>query len=325
MRYLFALTVTLFITFGAAAASVVYVVDQNSGIQQFSLPLTSSSTPNFTLPATKPNAVAVDAAGDVAVAQLNGTVKFYTAPVTGSSTAAASFLTPAGATSILAVRFNAAGDLFVAPYGTNVYRYSPPFSNASTPVQTITGGFAGARGLSFDASGNLYISDNGGSTLSRIAMFTPPYTAAPLLTTYVSAVFERNAISGSQLFVADSSSPGQVAAYNLPITGTSTPAFAITNGINQPAAPDFDAGGNLHVANYGTHSVLVYNAPYSASSAPVVTTVVNPATAVLLGLAIGSGTAGGGGVTPPSGVPALSTVGLVILASALALLALRGR
>lgn len=323
MRYLFVLTAVLFLAFGASAASVAYVVDQNGGLQQFSLPLTPSSTPNFTLAATIPDVAAVDASGNVAYGQLNGTIKFVPAPVTGSSTPTASFLTPAGAAPILAIRFNAAGDLFVAPNGTNVYRYSPPFSNASTPVQTITGGFSGARGLSFDAAGNLYISDNGSGALSRIAAFAPPYSAAPTVTPLVSGVFERNAVSGSQLFVADSTSPGRVAVYNLPVTGSSTPAFSITNGINQATATDVDASGNLLVTNYGNHSVAVYSAPYSSSSSPVTITSINPPTAALLGLAVGSGTAGGGGPTP--GVPALSAVSLAILAAALALAAVRAR
>src|SRR5258706_4243140 len=288
-----------------AAQQVLYVGNDNSpgGVQQFTLPISGSSTPNFTFAANNTTSVAVNAAGSVAIGDFLGNLQFSTAPISGASTPSASFANGAGPNTG-ALLFNPAGDLFASTFGATVNRFTAPFTNASVPSQPITAvGLTASSGLALDASQNLYVGDSGGPG-SSIFVFAPPYTAFTVHTPAVAgAAYRKIAISGSQLFVANvNPGNGSVDVYNLPLTNASAPAFSITTGVNAPEAVTFDAGGNLHVGNLGGSNVLVYSGPFSAGSAPVTTM---PDAVNIFGISIGPGSAGP--------VPAFWIAGLVAL------------
>ena len=169
----------------------LYVGNDNSPgqILQYTLPITSTSTPTVTIAADNVTCLAVDAAGNLWI---------FNAPLTSASTASATFnngLT-VGNGQIL---FNSAGDLFAATEDTSVNLFTPPLSSASTVSQTITdASITSAIGAALDASGNLIVSNG-----NNLAVFAPPFTAAPTVTPTVTGAFYRKiAISNSQLFVA---------------------------------------------------------------------------------------------------------------------------
>ncbi|HXH95393.1 MAG TPA: hypothetical protein VNN25_27705 [Thermoanaerobaculia bacterium] len=292
----------------AQAQQVLWVGNDNvaGGSQQYALPISGSSTPNFTVVSSNVVAMAQDGSGNLVMGDFLGQLKFFTAPLSGASTASATFANGAGPNTGQ-FAFTPTGDFFVGTVGTAVNKFTHPFSNASTPSQVITtAGMTSAIGVALDAAQNMYISDAGGSG-SSIFVLAPPYTGAPIHTPAISGKFYRKvAVSGTQLFVADvSGTTGRVDVYNLPITAVSAPAFSITNGTNTPETVALDVSGNLYVGNLGNSTVTVYSSPFSAASAPVTTMAAAGAPAIF-GIAIGST------VGSPS-IPAIGHLGLMAL------------
>lgn len=301
----------------AKAQQVLWVGNDNvaGGSQQYTLPISGSSTPNFTVVSSNVVAVAQDGSGNLVMGDFLGQLKFFTAPLSGASTASATFANGAGPNTG-EFAFTPAGDFFVGTVGTAVNKFTHPFSNASAPSQVITtAGMTSAIGVALDAAQNMYISDGGGSG-SSIFVLAPPYTGAPIHTPAISGKFYRKvAVSATQLFVADvSGATGRVDVYNLPLTAVSAPAFSITSGTNTPEAVALDASGNLYVGNLGNSTVTVYSSPFSAASAPV-TTMTAAGSPSIFGIAIGST------VGSPS-VPAFSRMGLMALCALLMVIGL---
>jgi hypothetical protein len=296
----------------AKAQQVLWVGNDNvgGGSQQYTLPISGSSTPNFTIASNNVVCMAQDGTGNLVMGDFSGQLKFFPAPLSGASTASATFANGAGPNDGQIV-FNPSGDFFVSTDSATVNKFTHPFSNASTPSQAITtAGMTSAIGVALDAAQNMYISDGGGSG-SSIFVLAPPYTGAPIHTPAISGKFYRKiAVSPTQLFAADvSGATGRVDVYNLPITAASAPAFSITTGTNTPEAVALDASGKLYVGNLGNSTVTVYSSPFSAASAPV-TTMTAAGSPSIFGIAIGSS------VGSPS-IPAISHLGLMALCALL--------
>lgn len=270
----------------------LYVGNDNPAaqIEQFTIPITATSTPNFTLTAGG-NVVSLglDATGDLAVGLLNGNLQFFPAPLSGTSTATATF-SNGGATNNGQIAFMSSGGFWAANVSNRVNRFNPPFSNASTPAAFVTDpGMVSDIGVAIDAAQNLYIANAGAGTTSNLYVYAPPYTGTPIITPPVAATAYRKAtVSATQLFVCSiAGATGRVDVYTLPITATSTPAFAITTGMNIPEAVALDAAGNLYVGDLGDSTVRVYTPPFSATSAPTVALTVGPSPFAIFGIAIG--------------------------------------
>ena len=241
------------------------------GIRQFNLPISSSSSPNFTIPLDGVISLDVDANGNIAAGDLAGNIRIYTPPFTGSSVPSASF-SIGGGTGAYQLAFTPSGDLWVAST-SQVHQFKHPLSNSSTPAQLIVAPAFGALGLAFDAAQNLYVTN--ASSTSTVLVYAPPYTGAPVSTAVANGLYRKLAVSGSQRFVATAGpGTGRVDVYTLPIASNATPAFSITTGTNLPETATFDTYGNLYVGNLGNSSVTEYNAPFSASSSPVTTLTI---------------------------------------------------
>jgi len=302
----------------------LYVVNavQPSGVLQFNLPLTATTTPNFLIawnspgatPAydgrpNSPGSVAVDAGGNLAVGDRAGYVQFFMAPISGTSVPSAVLNADASVPSAFAVSrdvaqmaFTSAGDLWLAAraYSGSVNAFSRPFSNASVPSAFVTAAsMTLAVGTAFDAAQNLYVADtktgtdvtcsSGAGSCSRLLVYVPPYTGAPITTPDVPVVFPppppnvvhlfaesyvRIAVSETQLFAAwfpampASPTFGRVDVFNLPITAASTPAFSLVSGVKFPLTLALDPSGNLYIGNGGDSTVTVYSPPITSASVP---------------------------------------------------------
>jgi len=270
----------------------LYVGNDNPAaqIEQFTIPITATSTPNFTITAGG-NVVSLglDANGNLAVGLLNGNLQYFPAPLSGTSTATATF-SNGGATNNGQIAFMSSGGFWAANVANRVNRFNPPFSNASTPAAFVTDpGMVSDIGVGIDAAQNLYIANAGGGNVSNLYVYAPPYTGAPIITPGVaSTAYRKLAISATQLFVCSiTGATGRVDVYTLPITATSAPAFAITTGMNFPEGLALDAAGNLYAGNVGDSTVKVYAPPFSATSAPTVALTVGPAPFPIFAIAVG--------------------------------------
>ncbi len=145
-----------------------YVANDNAGAQilQFNLPLTRSTTSNFTMTATN-NVVSLglDANGDLAAGLLNGSINFFTAPLTGASTPTATFSNGGASNN---------GQLAWANGSGRVDVYNLPITAASTPVFALSTGVNTPEGLALDPAGNLYIGNLSDAT---VTVYSAPITA----------------------------------------------------------------------------------------------------------------------------------------------------
>jgi hypothetical protein len=306
----------------AAAQQHLYVGNDNvaGGVQQYTIPVSNSSTPNFTVAANSVLSMAINATGGMVVGELGGTLKYFNPPLSGASVPAATF-SNGGASSNGQNAFLPSGDFFAATSNTKVNRFSPPFTNSSTPTQTITAAGAAFIGLGLDSAQNLYLSNAGG--VSNLYVYAPPYTGTPIITPAIpSAAYRQLAIIGSQLFVTDVSGTfGKVDVYNLPLTVASTPAFSITNGVNTPEGAAADLSGRLYIGNLSNATVTVYTAPFSAASAPVATVTAGSGSFAIFGIATDNAASIAPGTVPAIGREAL--IALFALLMVIGLLASR--
>jgi hypothetical protein len=286
----------------ASAQQQLYVGNDNpaGGVQQFNLPVGASTTPNVTIASPNVVAVDVDSHGTLALADFAGNLKVFSRPLATASTPSASFKNGAASNDGQIV-FTQAGDFFAATVGNRVNFFTHPFSNASTPSLSITNAaMVSVIGATLDAAQNLYLGNagvgsavtcsSGAGSCSNLLIYASPYTAAPIVTPPVaSAAYRKAAVGATQLFIASvAGTLGRVDVYNLPITATSVPAFAITTGVNAPEGLAVDAAGPLYVGNLSDATVAVYAPPFSALSAPTVTLKVSTGAYAIFGIAIGN-------------------------------------
>lgn len=291
----------------------LYVGNDNAGAQilQFNLPLTSSTTSNFTMTATN-NVVSLglDANGDLAAGLLNGSINFFPAPLSGASVPSATF-SNGGASNNGQLAFLNTGDLWAATVSNKVNRFNTPFSNASVPAAFVTDpGMVSDIGVAFDPAQNLYIanagtgnaaacagtSQSGGGCGSNLYVYAPPYTGAPIITPNVinfpfagnSTAYRKLAVNATRLYAGSvANPPGRVDVYNLPITAASTPAFALSTGVNTAEGLALDPAGNLYIGNLSDATVTVYSAPITANSVPSLIFKVSTGAFAIFGIAVG--------------------------------------
>ena len=289
----------------------LYVGNDNTPGQvlQFTLPLTMSTTSNFAIASNNVVAVAIDAAGNLAVGDNAGHLQFYTAPLSGASVPAATF-NNGTATNNGQIAFTGS-DFAVATVSNRVNGFTHPFSNASTPSQFVTDpGMVSDIGTAFDPAQNLYISNAGtgsaaacagtlspgGGCGSNIYVYAPPYTGAPIITPNVinfpfasaRTTYRKIAVSATRLYAASvAEAQGRVDVYNLPITAASVPAFSLQSGVNTPEGLALDAAGNLYIGNLTDATITVYSAPITAGSVPSLIYKVSTGAFAIFGIAIG--------------------------------------
>ncbi len=258
------------------------------GISQYTLPLTATSTINFTFSLAN----AVDAVfghnGNLLAADNAGHLFEFTMPLSATSAPAASF-TNGTSNSNGQLVVTPAGNLIAATQTATLNVFAPPFSSSSTPTTAITSTtITTGIGAALDAAANLYVS-NAVSTGSNLSVFPPPYASATVTTPAVpGTLYRKIAISSTQLFVTSvSSGAGRLDVYNLPLSAGSMPAFSITTGVNAPEAVALDAGGHLYVGNAGDTTVVRYSPPFTAASVPDVTVKVSTGTFAIFGIAVG--------------------------------------
>jgi hypothetical protein len=237
------------------------------GVSVYAFPFTASSTALYTVSngLVSPGDVAVDSAGDMAVCDGANPVRYYTAPLSSSSTVAATL-----ATECSTAAFDANRALYVPTQGPAVNVYAQPITSAEVPT-TITNGITDALSVAFDASGRLYVGDDGGTT--GVHVYTPPYSGAPAFTVPCcpagGVALRGIAVDASgDLFVAELFT-SKIWVFTAPLSAASTSAFQLT-GVTTPEDMVFDASGKLYVVDNNDGSLKIYMPPFSGTSMPTV-------------------------------------------------------
>ena len=199
------------------------------------------------------NGITIDSANNVYVLEVvnalnNTTLKKFNQSGTLLTSFAATDGTPnLYADEGLAVRPN--GNILGVDQGGAVLEFDPN----GTPVRTFgVGNLSFPVGIALDGSGNSYVANSGGTTISKFAAdgtFT-----SNLVTTNLSGP-EGVAIRGGSLYVTNAVGD-DVSVFNL-LNGSFQQS--ITGSMDTPVGIGFDSAGNFYVANPGDTTISKFN------------------------------------------------------------------
>jgi sugar lactone lactonase YvrE len=209
---------------------------------------------------SNPTWLAFDHTGNLFVASAFTSGLWEFAP---GGTAPTAYLSGTNSPRVLA--FDASGNLFVSNAGgNNVTEYAP---GATAPTATLTG-LNIPIGIAFDHAGNLFVANLGNDTISVFTPGSTTPTSMPLTDPTLNGGY-----AGALAFDAN----GNLFAINGDNTvsefapGSTTPTATLT-GLATPTDLNFDAAGNLYVANFNGGTVSEF-APGSTTPTATLTGV----------------------------------------------------
>jgi len=194
-----------------------------------------------------PDGVAVDAAGNVYVADFyNNAVKKIPAGGGSPVIIGSGFSLPTG------VAVDAAGNIYVADNGNNDVKKIP--SGGDTPV-VIGSGFTGLNGIAVDVLGNVYVTENFRGTPPEqstfVVMEIPIASGTPVtLSTAFSLPTGVAVDAAGNVYVADE---GAGTVDKIPAGGGAP--VTLSSGFNTPFGVAVDAAGNVYVGDYNNKPV----------------------------------------------------------------------
>jgi DNA-binding beta-propeller fold protein YncE len=211
-----------------------------------------------------PWGVAVDAAGDVFVADLGiGQVKEIVA-VNGSIPANPTILTlGSGFNSPSGVAVDAAGDVFVADEANNAVKEivavdgSIPATNPT--INVLSSGFNAPEGVAVDAAGDVLVADNANSAVKEIVAVNGSIPANPIILTLGSGFYGPSGVAvdaAGDVFVANTSfsEVDEILAVNGSIPANPT-INVLGSGFTGPSGVAVDAAGDVFVVDTSTSEV----------------------------------------------------------------------
>jgi streptogramin lyase len=197
-----------------------------------------------------PYGVAVDASGNVYVADEQGSAVKEMPPGCATSTCVttlgAGFLFPTS------VAVDSSGNVYVADYGNSAVKEMTPGCATSTCVTTLGGGFVNPQGVAVDSSGNVYVADYGNNAVKEM---TPNCTSSscvtPLGAGFVSPA-EVAVDASDNVYVTDGQNNGAVKEMTPDCTSSSCVTM-LGGGFNLPFGVAVDGSGNIYVGDTGNY------------------------------------------------------------------------
>jgi sugar lactone lactonase YvrE len=183
----------------------------------------------------EPFGAAVDAAGDVFVADNNNNAVKEILPDGTTKTLGSGFANPNG------VAVDSAGDVFVADNGNDAVKEILP----NGTVKTIGSGFFLPQGVAVDAAGDVFVADRSSDAIKEVL----PNGAVQAIGSGFSAPYGVAVDAFGDVFVADTFN--NAVKEVLPGGAIQT----IGSGFNEPTSVTLDAAGDVFVADYGDNAI----------------------------------------------------------------------
>ena len=211
---------------------------------------------------THPEGLAVAPNGDVYVATFDGSKKIFVYNENGGLLRT---LTVNSSGFLLGLGFNSAGAFLVIDFGAGkVLKVDPNTGGASDFITLASPGSSGLNALTFDAAGNVYVSDSFNGAVWKTGPsggtgLTTPWVQNALLTTTGDPPFGANGLAFNKaqntLFVANT---GNDTIVQIPVTGGSpgTPTTFV-NSINGADGLIIDDQDNIWVAANQSDEIVV--------------------------------------------------------------------
>ncbi|HWG75152.1 MAG TPA: putative Ig domain-containing protein [Acidimicrobiales bacterium] len=285
-----------------ASGAHLFVVNSNNAVTEYALPLTPGPTADNAAPIAtisgaatglnNPFGIGLDPAGDIFVANTASVTEY--APGANGNVAPIAVLAGAntGITSPDSVAVHA-GVLLVSDASGKILEYPLPLPAGSTltspdntaPVVTVAGpasGLSTPTGMVFDSSGNLFVANNGNSSVTGYAPSQYATTGDP--TPYITIAGTNTGLAGVN-FIAllNPTAPTPLTAINgplptatqgkpysqqLPITGGTGPyTWSVTPGSTLPAGLTLSSAGVLS-GTPTTQSTTSFSVTVTDSSTP---------------------------------------------------------
>ena len=247
-------------------------VTLNAGTAYTLTPASTGGAATFTVSPALPAGLSIDGATGI----ISGTPAAYTAAanyvVTGTNVSGSSTFT-------INITVN---QLPVLAYSPNSYTFTVGTALPSTIIPTNTGGAVAVtgfgtgtalgapgnnpQGIAFDASGNLYVANNGGRIKRYLNATGTPATVGPTFNLPVGLVFD----AAGNSYILDNGT-GTIIKVN---SGGTAVAFASPT-FTDPSAIAMDAGGNLFVTDY-TNNTITALTPAGTVFLTISTNLSNP-------------------------------------------------
>ena len=197
-----------------------------------------------------PYGVAVDASGNVYVADEQGSAVKEMPPGCATSTCVttlgAGFLFPTS------VAVDSSGNVYVADYGNSAVKEMTPGCTTSSCVTTLGGGFDDPQGVAVDSSGNVYVADYGNNAVKEMTAELPSSSCVtPLGAGFVSPA-EVAVDASDNVYVTDGQNNGAVKEMTPDCTSSSCVTM-LGGGFNLPFGVAVDGSGNIYVADTGNY------------------------------------------------------------------------
>jgi sugar lactone lactonase YvrE len=246
-----------------SSISKIWVVSSTGSVHSFTA-AGAASTPTITSGLNGPYACAIDASGNLYVANLSAN------NVTKYSPSGALLLTISGSMSgPEGVAVDAAGKIYVANQFSNSITTYTASGARTTP--TITAGISAPYGVAVDATGNIYVAN---TNQSNVLIFGSSGALEQTITTGISYP-EGLAVDVSGKIYVSNAGNNTLTTYT-PNGVQTTPT--ISSGLSSPRGIAVDFQGNIYLANSNHNEVSIY----SSTGAPVSTISENNAYGVAL-------------------------------------------
>jgi sugar lactone lactonase YvrE len=258
-----------------------------------------ASSPSTTLRSLGPT---LFVGNDNATTATSNTLTSYPLPSTGNvKPTSTTHLPPTTFATLVALAFGPSGDLWVASTKASISAYGPTqvaTGGAQSPAITITGATGainGADDAAFDTSGNMWVSNWFGHSITEFAAADIKASGSVVPTVTISTV--ATDLAGLQKIAFDNSgnlwaSNGtfskvmEFTAAQLKTGGAIAPAVVMGGtAFSSPIGLAFDASGNLWVSNPGNSTLVqIAAATLKASGTPTAAVTITSVTGDLLGL-----------------------------------------